>query len=242
MGIEKAVRDEIDKLLKNDIIVKSSSLWSSPLVPVKKKDGSVRICVDYRQLNAVTPLVRYWVPSLDEILRKVGQSCCLSTLDLTSGFHQVEMDADSMEFTTFVCPVGKFCYKRMPFELKNAPAVFQAAVEAVLEPVDNIACNYIDDVVFFSESWEQHLCDLKSVIICLGEAGLTIKKSKCTFGRRYLTYLGHRIGGVAFPFRKPENNTGVFYFVPPLLHHPVKKQVITSYYNVNSYQEPLANK
>ncbi len=109
MGIEKAVRDEIDKLLKNDITVKSSSLWSSPLVPVKKKDGSVRICVDYRQLNAVTPLVRYWVPSLDEILRKVGQSCCLSTLDLTSGFDPWNLPLLCVQwesFATSICPLG----------------------------------------------------------------------------------------------------------------------------------------
>ncbi len=195
VGIEKAVRDEISKLLREGIIVKSSSLWSSPLVPVRKKDGSVRICVDFWQLNDVTPLVRYWVPSLDEILQKVGQCSCLSTLDLTAGFHQLEMDPVSSELTTFVCPLGKFKYVRMPFGLKNAPAVFQAAVEAVLEPVSSMCCNYIDDVVVYSVNWEQHMKDLRSVIECLGDAGFKIKMRKCVFGRKYLTYLGHRIGG-----------------------------------------------
>ncbi len=196
VGIESAVKSELlSKLLEEGIIVKSTSLWSSPLVPVRKKDGSVRICVDFRQLNAVTPLVRYWVPSLDEILRKVGQCGCLSTLDLTAGFHQILMDPESSDLTTFVCPLGKCKFVRMPFGLKNAPAIFQAAVEVVLEPVKHIACNYIDDVVIFSESWDQHMHDLKSVIQCLGVAGLTIKKRKCVFGQKYLTYLGHRIGG-----------------------------------------------
>ncbi len=195
VGIEQAVSEEIEKLLRDGIIVKSSSLWSSPLVPVRKKDGSVRICVDFRQLNLVTPLVRHWVPSLEEILQKVGNCSCLSTLDLTSGFHQIEMEPESSELTTFVCPLGKYRYVRMPFGLKNAPAVFQAAVESVLEPVKSMCCNYIDDVVIFSECWENHLADVRRVIKCLGDAGLKIKKRKCVFGRRYLTYLGHRIGG-----------------------------------------------
>ncbi len=163
VGIEQAVKKELTKLLDEGIIVKSSALWSSPLVPVRKKDNSVRICVDFRQLNSVTPLVRYWVPSLDEILQKVGQSKCLSTLDLTSGFHQIVMDDASSDLTTFVCPLGKFKYVRMPFGLKNAPAIFQAAVEAVLSPVSDVSCNYVDDVVVFSDSWENHLLDLKRV-------------------------------------------------------------------------------
>ncbi len=154
-----------------------------------------RFAFDFRQLNNVTPLVRHWVSSLDEILQKVGQCHCLSTLDLTAGFHQLEMDPESSELTTFVCPLGKYRYVRMPFGLKNAPAVFQAAVEAVLEPVSSKCCNYIDDVVVFSESLVQHSNDLKSVIECLGDAGFKIKMRKCTFGRKYLTYLGHRIGG-----------------------------------------------
>ncbi len=108
VGIEQAVTTELSKLLDEGIIVKSTALWSSPLVPVRKKDNSVRICVDFRQLNSVTPLVRYWVPSLDEILRKVGQNKCLSTLDLTAGFHQIAMDPKSSGLTTFVCPLGKF--------------------------------------------------------------------------------------------------------------------------------------
>ncbi len=124
VGIEQAVKTELSKLLDEGITVKSTALWSSPLVPVRKKDNSVRICVDFRQLNSVTPLVRYWVPALDEILRKVGQNKCLSTLDLTAGFHQIAMDPKSSDLTTFVCPLGKFKFVRMPFGLKNAPAIF----------------------------------------------------------------------------------------------------------------------
>ncbi len=137
---------------------------------------------------------RFWLPTLTEILEKVGPSCCLSKLDLTSGFHQIEVDKESMPLTSFVCPMGKFMYKRMPFGLKNAPAIFQATVEEVLRPVNSFSRIYIDDVVVFSDSWERHLEDVRRVINCLGEAGLVIKRRKCEFGRKYMEYLGHQIG------------------------------------------------
>ncbi len=82
---------------------------------------------------------------------------CLSTLDLTAGFHQLAMDPTSSEMTTFVCPFGKFRYVRMPFGLKNAPAIFQSAIENVLKPVSDFSSNYIDDIVVFSPDWSSHL-------------------------------------------------------------------------------------
>ncbi len=194
-GIRDAVKAEIDKMLKEGIIVESNAGWASPLVPVRKKDNSVRLCVDYRELNSLTPLQRYWLPSLTEILDSIGPCMCLSTLDLSSGFHQLEMEESSSDLTTFVCPFGKFRFKRMPFGLKYAPAIFQAAVEEVLKSVGNICKNYVDDVVVYSGSWSDHLKHLQEVITCLGSAGLTIKAKKCVFGRKHLIYLGHKIGG-----------------------------------------------
>ncbi len=229
VGMEQAVKTELAKLQDCGIIVKSDALWSSPLVPVKKKDGGVRICVDFRQLNSVTPLIRYWLPSLDEILRKIGQSSCLSTLDLTSGFHQIAMDGNSSDLTTFVCPLGKYKYARMPFGLKNAPAVFQAAVESVLAPVSDVSCNYIDDVVIFSDSWNKHLLDLKRVIDCLSHAGFTLKLKKCCFGRKYLTYLGHTIGGGGLSIPKCRVDSLLAF------KHPVTKKDMRSFLGAMSY-------
>ncbi len=194
MSIRQAVSDEIKKLLAHGIIVESDAEWSSPVVPVRKKDGSIRLCVDFRELNAITPLHRFWLPSLQEILDKVGSSNVLSKLDLTSGFHQIEVAPESQDLTSFSCPAGKFKYVCMPFGLKNAPAIFQAVVEQVLAPMARVASNYIDDVVVFSRSWDDHLKDLQEVIECLGKAGLTIKRKKCEFGRRYMSYLGHQVG------------------------------------------------
>ncbi len=111
VGIRKGVEDELEKMLDSGVIVCSDSEWSSPLVPVCKKDGSVRICVDFPELNRRTPLGRFWLPTLTEILENVGSSTCLSKLDMTSGLHQVKMDEASMELTPFVCPAEKFMFK-----------------------------------------------------------------------------------------------------------------------------------
>ncbi len=192
--IREKVEVEIRKLLDADIIEECDEEWSSPIVPIKKKDGTIRLCVDYREVNAQTPLRRFWLPSLREIMDKVGPSAVLSKLDLTAGFHQVKMEEGSKKYTTFSCPLGKFWFKRMPFGLKNAPAIFQSIIERVLRPVSDVSCNYIDDVVVYSESWEKHVSDLSSVLRVLSEAGLKVKWKKCEFGRKSMSYLGHQIG------------------------------------------------
>ncbi len=235
-GIREAVKNEIDVLLRDGIIIESSSAWASPLVPVRKKDGSVRICVDFRQLNAVTPLRRYWLPSLTEILDQVGPNACLSTLDLTAGFHQLAMEECSSELTTFVCPFGKFRYLRMPFGLKNAPAIFQAVIENVLKPVSDCCRNYVDDVVIYSRTWSDHLYHLRKVIECLGASGLTIKLRKCCFGRTHLLYLGHKIG--AGLLAVPEHRVSALaHFVRPR----TKKQLRSFLGSVSYYRRFIPN-
>ncbi len=186
--IRKAVEEEINNLLRSGIIVESNSEWSSSVVPVRKKDGSIRLCVDYRELNRITPLRRFWLPSLHEILDRVGVSAVLSKLDLTSGFHQIRMNEGSQELTFFCCPAGRYMFVRMPFGLKNAPAIFQSILENVLRPVSDVCSNYIDDQL------GRHLKDLVRVIECLGKAGLVVKRKKCEFGHKFMSYLGHQVG------------------------------------------------
>ncbi len=112
-------------MIENGVICESESEWCAPVVPVRKPDGTVRICIDYRKLNEQTPLNRYYLPTLDELVEKVGGSGILSTVDLISGFHQIPMEESSSNMTTFVSPLGKYRFLRMTFGLKNAPAVFQ---------------------------------------------------------------------------------------------------------------------
>ena len=193
--LREEVNSEIDKLLNLNIIEPSHSVdWCTPIVPVRKPDKSIRLCVEYREINKVTPLDRHIIPTLPEILDRVGHAAVLSKIDLTSGFHQIQVDPQSRDFTTFLSPKGKFRFTRMPFGLKNAPSHFQRCMEKVLEPVVDCAAVYIDDIVFFSEDWDSHVTHLKRVFECFEKAQLTAKLSKCSFGKQKLQYLGHNIG------------------------------------------------
>ncbi len=127
------------------------------MIPVQKPNGKVRICVDYRKLNAHTTRIPVYIPLLDEIVDRVGQSSVVSKLDLSKGFHQVPVKPEDQPKTAFVCPMGKFEFCRMPFGLTNAPAVFQQLMECVLEHCPEYARPYIDDIIIFSLDWESHL-------------------------------------------------------------------------------------
>ena len=188
------VKREVEKLLKEGIIEESTSHWSSPVVPVLKLSGDIRLCVDFRKLNDITVQEHCYIPDLEDILSKVSDSMVLSKLDLTQGFHQIRVEPQSKNLTTFVCPYGRYRFNRMPFGLKNAPATFQRAMEQVLHPCGGFAACYIDDVVVFSKTWDEHLGHLTSVLQTLRGAGITARPGKCSFGFRYLEYLGHIIG------------------------------------------------
>ena len=193
--LREEVNTQIDQLLNNNIIeISNSTDWCSPIVPVRKPDKSIRLCVDYRELNKITPLDRHMIPTLPEILDRVGHAQCLSKIDLISGFHQITVEPNSRDFTTFLSPKGKFRFIRMPFGLKNAPSHFQRAMEKVLAPVADCAAIYIDDIIIFSPTWQQHLSHIERVFTCFKNAGLTAKISKCEFGKTKLQYLGHVIG------------------------------------------------
>ena len=129
------------------------------------------------------------MPELGDILGKIGNSCVLSKMDLTQGFHQIIIEDSSQDKTTFVCPYGRFRNVQMPFGLKIAPALFQRAIEVVLKPCNAFAVAYIDDEVIFSNSWKEHLDHLRSVFTEFRRHGLTAKPSKCVFGRRHIEYL-----------------------------------------------------
>ena len=193
--LKEGVRREVLKLVEEGIAVPSCSPWASPIVPVPKKDGSVRICIDYRRLNDITVGDPFYMVTLEEILEKAGGAQVMSKLDLSKGFYQVEVEQTSQEKTAFVCPFGKFEFKRMPFGLKNAPALFQRCMEVVLQNCYQFSAPYIDDVLVFSQNPEEHAAHLRRVIEDLSASGLTVKLSKCIFGMKKIEYLGHIIGG-----------------------------------------------
>ena len=192
--MKDGVREELSTLLSSGVISESVSPWASPLLPVKKKDGSVRLCVDFRRLNSVTRADPYYMCTLEEILERVGGSQCLSKIDLKKGFYQIEVDPADREKTAFVSPFGKFQFNRMPFGLRNAPSVFQRVMEIVLKSCYHCCVPYIDDVVVFSGDGAEHVRHLREVLVALRQYGLTVNRQKCEFGKEQIEYLGHFIG------------------------------------------------
>lgn len=188
------VREIIKDLKENGIIRDSSSPFSSPILLVKKKDGTDRLCVDFRELNSNTIRDNYPLPLIADQIDKLGKARYYSCLDMASGFHGIPIAEDSIEKTAFVTPDGQFEYLRMPFGLCNAPSVYQRAINAALGDYrDNIALVYIDDILVLSESVQQGLINLKLVLTRLTRAGFSLNISKCSFLKTKIEYLGNII-------------------------------------------------
>ena len=188
-------RDHIAQLIKQmqtqGIVKPSASPWASPVVLVPKKDGSTRFCVDCRRLNAVTKKDVYPLPRIDDILDTLAQAKYFTTLDLSAGYWQVELDEDSQAKTAFTTHCGLFEFTRMPFGLCNAPATFQRLMQVVLSGLKWDCCFvYIDDILVASKTFEEHLHHLQLVFERLQKAGLRLKPAKCHFLRDKVPYLG----------------------------------------------------
>ena len=186
------VKELLDGMLERQVIEPSQGSWSSPVVLVKKKDGSTRFCVDFRQLNAVTKKDAQPLPRIDETLDVLGSALWFSCLDLTSGYWQVEVAPEDREKTAFVTPCGLFQFCVMPFGLTNAPATFQRLMERVLAGLHWTTCLiYLDDILIFSATVQQHFTRLREIFDRLKQAGLKIKPSKCSLLQKSIKYLGH---------------------------------------------------
>ncbi|XP_062375193.1 uncharacterized protein LOC134063614 [Sardina pilchardus] len=194
------VKLHIQGLLEQQVIRQSCSPYSAPIVVVQKKDGGIRMCVDYRQLNAKTRKDAYPLPRIEESLDALAGAKWFSTLDLASGYNQVPMAEKDKDKTAFCTPFGLFEFNRMPFGLCNAPSTFQRLMERIFgDKSFHSLLLYLDDIVVFSTSFHQHLERLEMVLSRLQQHRLKLKLTKCHFFQSEVKYLGHVISahGVA---------------------------------------------
>ncbi|CAF2263104.1 unnamed protein product [Rotaria magnacalcarata] len=188
------IEDNIKEMLQEGVIVPSKSPCASPVVLAPKKDGSMRFCIDYRKLNDVTVRDAYPIPRIDDTLDALQHAHFVSTLDLRSGYWQVAMEPSSRALTAFVTHKGLFECTVMPFGLTKAPATFQRLMDIVLSGLKWQCCLvYLDDIIVFSTTFDQHLHNLRQVFSALADAHLTLKASKCNFSRQEMKFLGHLI-------------------------------------------------
>ena len=199
-----AAKETIDDLVRLGMAVPSKSPFASAIVLVSKKDGTYRMCIDYRKLNAITKKDAFPIPRIDDSIEKLGAAKYFTSLDLTSGFWQIPLTERAKEKTAFVSAGGLFEMTRMPFGLCNATATFQRMMSKALGRISNkygnlVLC-YIDDILVATRTVQEHLERLREVFDCLRNAGLKIKASKCQFFETEIKFLGRIISdGQIYP-------------------------------------------
>ena len=201
------VKAHIQDLLTKGVVKPSHRPYAAPVVVVRKKNGSVRLCVDYRRLNSKTVKDAYPLPRIEESFNVLAGAKYFTTLDPASGYHQIAMDPKDQNKTAFTTPFGLFEYTRMPFGLTGAPATFQRLMNGVMSDfLFNFLLVYLDDLLIFSQSFDDHLQHLEKILKKLSETGLKLNLEKCQLLRSEVSYLGHTISakGVSCQDEKTE--------------------------------------
>ncbi|GJT16970.1 putative reverse transcriptase domain-containing protein [Tanacetum coccineum] len=190
----KELLDQLKELLEKGFIRPSSSPWGAPVLFVKKKDGSFRMCIDYRELNKLTIKNRYPLPRIDDLFDQLQGSSVYSKIDLRSGYHQLRIREEDIPITAFWTRYGHYEFQVMPFGLTNAPAVFMDLMNRVCKPyLDKFVIVFIDDILIYSKNKEEHEKHLKIILELLKKDQLYAKFSKCGFWLKSVQFLGHVI-------------------------------------------------
>jgi hypothetical protein len=196
----KKFKDEIEKAIKELLamgrIRPSKIPFASSVVLVLKKDGTLRMCIDYRALNKKTIKNRYPIPRIDKLMDELHGAVFFTKIDLHSGYHQISIREQDIEKTVFRCHFGHFEFLVMPFGLTNAPATFQSCMNHIFRgQLRKYLLVFFDDMLIYNKTWDEHLAHLGKVLDIMKVQSLYAKESKCEFGMRELLYLGHIISG-----------------------------------------------
>ena len=192
---EEEVRKQVTDLLGKGFIEPSSSPFGAPVLFVQKKDGTLRMCIDYRALNNITVRDRYPLPNIQDLIDKLHGSTVYSSLDLQQGYHQIRIKPEDVPKTAFITPLGQFQFKVLCFGLTNAPATFQRVMNSIFgQYIGKFVLLYLDDVLVFSKNADEHAQHLRLVFEVLRKHKLYAKLKKCEFNKCELKFLGHMVG------------------------------------------------
>ncbi|CAF4872353.1 unnamed protein product, partial [Rotaria magnacalcarata] len=234
---QKIIDNQIDSMYTSGLIRPSQSAWSSPVVLVKKKDGTYRFCVDYRRLNQITMKDSYPLPHMEETINQLGGSSYFSKMDLKSGYFQLPIDEKDKPKTAFITSRGLWEFNVLPQGLKNAPPSFQRVLNNLLATGRWQFCLiYLDDIIIFSKSFPDHCTHLNNVLSVLNQANFQLNPPKCAFAQSEIDYLGHTINAKGF---KPLNtNINAIVQVP---NPRTAKQVHSFLQMANFYRKFIYN-
>lgn len=213
---KKIVEKQVEEWIRDGIIEPCSSEYASPVVVVKKKDGSPRVCIDYRPLNRIIERDRHPLPLIEDQVDKLKGALLFSKLDLKNGFFHVEVDEESRKYTAFITHEGQYQFLKAPFGLSNSPPVFQRFISQVFRPLvnDGIMTLYLDDIIIFAANFRQAADRLEAVLITARDYGLELNAKKCEFMKERIEFLGQIIeNGTVSP--SPEKVKAVTQFPEP---------------------------
>ena len=191
-GLREKIEEKLEELVNHDVIeqVQGPTPWVSPIVVVPKPTGDIRLCVDMRKANRAIVRERHPIPTVDDALYQLNGSTTFSKLDLKWGFHQIELEEQSRNITTFMFRKGLYRYKRLMFGISSAPELYQHTIQQVLAGCEG-AYNIHDDIIIHGRSVEEHDARLRKTMECIQEKGLTLNREKCVFQMSKLTFMGY---------------------------------------------------
>jgi hypothetical protein len=191
-ALKSTVWETLRNMLAIEVIRISSSPYAAGIVMALKKDGTLRLCIDYRLLNKITIKDKFPLPRIDDTIDALYGARYFSTLDLLSGYWQIEINEADKHKTAFICEPGLFEFNRMPFGLTNAPSTFQRAMNSIFkDELYKFVLVYLDDIIIYSKTFNDHLIHLRKVFELLQSAGLRLNRTKCEFFKNKIDYLGY---------------------------------------------------